>query len=120
MFKESLSFLPLAAAVERARADDGEYFTSAVSSMERARADEGESLALTTQITTTEERTESIVEERRVRQEDSRYVRDVPSPQTSTERDDDWFILLDVATRLAPYVPPGTANSCIILCLFCL
>lgn len=83
----SLSFLP---SVEPARLDEGEYFRSKVV------------------ITTTEEIRDTIVEERSIKEEVKHKPETLP-PQTVTERDDDWFELLDVVPRDVPYVPPGIA-----------
>ncbi|XP_041798225.1 uncharacterized protein LOC121610272 isoform X2 [Chelmon rostratus] len=76
---------PVVTTVERAQVDEGEYFTS------------------TTGI---EEKTEIIAEERTVRKEEVWRVPEIPTPQTVTEREDDWFVLLDVTPRETPYVPP--------------
>lgn len=90
-FKESVSLLSsVVTTVERAQVDEGEYFTS------------------TTGI---EEKTEIIAEERTVRKEEVWRVPEIPTPQTVTEREDDWFVLLDVTPRETPYVPPGTART---------
>ncbi|XP_070821751.1 uncharacterized protein [Chaetodon trifascialis] len=81
---------PPVTAVERAQVDEGEYFTSTTES---------------------EEKTEMIVEERKVREEEVWSVPEIPTPQTLTERDDDWFVLLDVIPRETPYVPPVTVRG---------
>lgn len=35
----------------------------------------------------------------------------LPPPQPTGERDDNWFVLLDVVPREGPYVPPGIAKN---------
>lgn len=84
-FKDSVSLLSLVTTVERAQVDEGEYFTSK------------------TEITTVEEETEIIVEERKIREEEVWRIPEIPPPQTITER-------RDVIPRETPYVPPGIAK----------
>lgn len=50
-----------------------------------------------------------VVEERKIIQEVPKYPQEIPQ-QPVRERDDDWFVLLDVVRREA-YVPPGITNS---------
>ncbi|XP_035528044.1 uncharacterized protein LOC118335725 [Morone saxatilis] len=83
-------------------------FKPPVTTVERAQVDGGEYFSSTTEITTVEEKTEIIVEERQTREEEVWHIPEIPPPQTITERDDDWFVLLDVIPRETPYVPPGT------------
>ncbi|XP_075964987.1 uncharacterized protein LOC142969175 isoform X5 [Anarhichas minor] len=82
-----------------------------VATVERAQVDEGEYLTSQTEITTYEERTEIVVEERTMREEEVWRVPEIPPPQTVMERDDDWFVLLDVVPRETPYVPPVTLKG---------
>lgn len=70
--------------------------------------DEGENFSKS-EISTFEERTET-VEETTVREGVWR-VPEIPPPQTIMERDDDWFVWLDVVARETSYVPPGTAQT---------
>ncbi|KAM6936089.1 uncharacterized protein PEZ65_006329 isoform 2-T2 [Lycodopsis pacificus] len=79
-----------------------------VATVERVQVDEGECLTSQTEITTYEERTEIVVEERTMREEEVWRTPEIPppAPQTVMERDDDWFVLLDAVPRETPYVPP--------------
>ncbi|KAK9513643.1 hypothetical protein VZT92_027159 [Zoarces viviparus] len=87
-----------------------------VATVERALVDEGEYLTSQTEITTYEERTEIVVEERTMREEEEEEevwrIPEIPppAPQTVMERDDDWFVLLDVP-RETHYVPPVTLKG---------
>jgi len=68
---------------------------------------------------------EVVVEERKIIEEAPRQPQEILL-QPVTERDDDWFVLLDVVPRVASYVPPGTATTplqfklCLALCLLLL
>ncbi|XP_031154802.2 uncharacterized protein LOC116049367 isoform X6 [Sander lucioperca] len=86
-------FKPPVTTVERTQVDEGEYFTSQ------------------TEITTVEEKTEIIVEARQTREEEIWRIPEIPPPQTITERDDDWFVLLDAVPRETSYVPPVTLKG---------
>ncbi|XP_039662863.1 titin-like isoform X5 [Perca fluviatilis] len=86
-------FKPPVTTVERTQVDEGVYFTSE------------------TEITTVEEKTEIIVEARQTREEEVWRVPEIPPPQTITERDDDWFVLLDAVPRETSYVPPVTLKE---------
>ncbi|KAM6910447.1 uncharacterized protein FYW49_012378 [Xenentodon cancila] len=46
-----------------------------------------------------------LVEERRIIQETPRYLEEAPQ-QSVADRDDDWFVLLDVPSKETTYVPP--------------
>ncbi|XP_031708481.1 uncharacterized protein LOC116386431 isoform X6 [Anarrhichthys ocellatus] len=74
-----------------------------VATVERAQVDEGEYLTSQTEITTYEERT--------MREEEVWRIPEIPPPQTVMERDDDWFVLLDVVPRETPYIPPVTLKG---------
>ncbi|KAM3614095.1 uncharacterized protein V6R79_010151 [Siganus canaliculatus] len=88
---DSLSTLPsLVTAAELAKVDGGEFVTS------------------TTEKTATDEKTEIIVEEKIVIKEEVWSVAEDPALQTAADRDDDWFVLLDVVPRRTSYVPPVT------------
>ncbi|KAE8288677.1 Protein 4.1 [Larimichthys crocea] len=54
---------------------------------------------------------EVVAEERKIKEEAPRRVPDIPAAETVTERDDDWFVLLDVIPRETPYVPPVTLKE---------
>ncbi|XP_045901683.1 uncharacterized protein LOC123968783 isoform X4 [Micropterus dolomieu] len=83
-----------------------------VTTVERAQVDEGEYFTSTNEITTVEEKTEIIVEEGEIREEEAWRVPDIPPPsQTITDKADDWFVLLDVIPRQTPYVPPVTLKG---------
>lgn len=87
--------------------------SSLVTTVEYARVDKGEYVTPKSEITTVEERTEIIIEQREQREmkeEDTWRAPEIPPPQTITERDDDWFLLWDVVPRETSYVPPGTAK----------
>lgn len=72
--------------------------------------DEGEYFTSKTEFRTVEEKTETI-EERKIREEEVWRTPEIPPPpQTITDRDDDWLVLLDVIPRETPYVPPGIAE----------
>ncbi|XP_022617645.1 uncharacterized protein LOC111234028 isoform X1 [Seriola dumerili] len=77
-----------------------------VTTVEHAQVDKGEYVISKTEITTVEEKTEIIVEERKIREEEAWHAPEIPPQQTITERDDDWFVLLDVVPRETSYVPP--------------
>lgn len=52
---------------------------------------------------------EVVAEERKIIQEAPRLLQEIPQ-QPVTDRDDDWFVLLDVVPRETSYVPPGIAK----------
>ncbi|XP_034466738.1 uncharacterized protein LOC117776691 isoform X5 [Hippoglossus hippoglossus] len=81
-------YKPPVVAVEHALVEKGEYFISKP------------------EITAVEEKTEIIIEERVIREEQAWSAPEIPTPQTITDREDDWFVLLDVIPRETPYVPP--------------
>lgn len=54
-----------------------------------------------------------VVEERQITQEPPRYLQEIPQ-QPVADRDDDWFVLLDVLLRKTAYVPPGIGKKKII------
>ncbi|XP_070767718.1 uncharacterized protein [Enoplosus armatus] len=85
-------FTPPVATAERVQVNEGEYFTSATE-------------------TTVEEKAEIVVEEREKREEQVWLVAEIPPPQTITERDDDWFVLLAVVPKETPYVLPVTLKG---------
>lgn len=59
---------------------------------------------------------EMMVEEKigKSKDDEVQHTADIPPPLK--ERDDDWFILLDVSPRHRPYVPPGILNYYFTLC----
>ncbi|XP_035020392.2 uncharacterized protein LOC118114199 isoform X5 [Hippoglossus stenolepis] len=81
-------YKPPVVAVEHALVEKGKYFISKP------------------EITAVEEKTEIIIEERVIREEQAWSAPEIPTPQTITDREDDWFVLLDVIPRETPYVPP--------------
>jgi len=89
---DSVSLLSPLVTVERAQLDEGDYFTSQ------------------TEISTCEEKTEIVVEEKTMRGEEVWLIPEIPPTQTIMDRDDDWFVLLDVVPRETSRAPPGTAN----------
>ncbi|XP_051813077.1 uncharacterized protein LOC110969054 isoform X3 [Acanthochromis polyacanthus] len=84
---------PVVPTVQRAQVDEGEYFTSE------------------TEIKTLEAKTEIIIEEKQIREEEVSRVPEIQQPQSITERVDDWFVLLDVIPRETPYVPPVASKD---------
>ncbi|XP_070690933.1 uncharacterized protein [Pempheris klunzingeri] len=86
-------------------------FKPPVTPVERAQVDEGGYATSKTEITTVEEKTEIIVEERKIREEEVWSLPEIPPPQTTTERGDDWYLLLDVIPRETSYVPPVTLKE---------
>ncbi|XP_034731199.1 uncharacterized protein LOC117946871 isoform X6 [Etheostoma cragini] len=86
-------------------------FKPAVTTVERAQVGEGEHFTSETEITTVEEKTQIIVEAGQKREEEVCFVPEIPPPQTLTERDDDWFVLLDAVPRETSYVPPVTLKG---------
>ncbi|KAM8734767.1 uncharacterized protein AB9X84_023470 isoform 12-T13 [Acanthopagrus schlegelii] len=86
-------------------------FIPPVTTVETAQVIEGEYITSTTEITTADEETEVIVEERKITEEEVWRIPEIPPPETATERDDDWFVLLDVVSRETPYVPPVTLKE---------
>ncbi len=56
-----------------------------------------------------EEIREVVAEERKIIEEAPRRLQEIPQ-QPVTDRDDDWFVLLDVVLRESSYVPPGIAK----------
>ncbi|XP_031708484.1 uncharacterized protein LOC116386431 isoform X9 [Anarrhichthys ocellatus] len=110
---ETLQFLQRLSASTRCEVDDWSLMLSSdkprsspefpVATVERAQVDEGEYLTSQTEITTYEERT--------MREEEVWRIPEIPPPQTVMERDDDWFVLLDVVPRETPYIPPVTLKG---------
>ncbi|XP_042345174.1 uncharacterized protein LOC121945189 isoform X7 [Plectropomus leopardus] len=85
-------------------------FKPPVTIRERAQVvDEGEYFSTQSKIETVEEKTEIIVEERQIKEEEVRRILQIPPPQTIIERVDDWFLLLDVVPIESSYVPPVAA-----------
>lgn len=58
-------------------------------------------LTLSTEFRFGEEKTEMILEEKLRK----------PKDEAQSEKDDDWFVLLDVSPRQTPYIPPGILIS---------
>nr|XP_020493000.1 uncharacterized protein LOC109986625 isoform X9 [Labrus bergylta] len=87
---------PQVVTVERAQVDEGEYFTS---------NSESTTFEEKIEITALEKKTKLFVEEEEVWR-----ASEIPPQQTAIERDDDWFILLDVIPRQTPYVPPVSSK----------
>ncbi|KAL3060397.1 hypothetical protein OYC64_014868 [Pagothenia borchgrevinki] len=79
-----------------------------VTPVDRAQVDEGEYFTSETVVTTVKQKTEIIVAERQTSEEEIRRIPAIPPPQTVTERDDDWLLMLDVVPRETLYVPPET------------
>ncbi|XP_069393069.1 uncharacterized protein [Paralichthys olivaceus] len=77
-----------------------------VVAVEHAQVEKGEYFISKPEITAVEEKTEIKIEERIIREEQGWSAPEIPPPQTITDREDDWFVLLDVIPREIPYVPP--------------
>lgn len=59
---------------------------------------------------------EMLVEEKSGNPKDDGVQRTADMPPTQTEKDDDWFVLLDVSPRRSSFVPPGILSSSFPLC----
>lgn len=57
--------------------------------------------------TAVDEIREVVAEQRKIIAEAPRHLQEIPQV---TDREDDWFVLLDVVPREASYVPPGIAK----------
>lgn len=84
--------------------------SSLVSAMEGAQMDEDTYLISAAEMTIVEKKTEIKVEEGKIREEEVQAAPDISPPQSLIERDDDWFVLLDVIPRQTSYLPPGIVN----------
>ncbi|XP_039973220.1 uncharacterized protein LOC120783904 isoform X3 [Xiphias gladius] len=80
-------------------------FKPPVSTVEHAQVEKGEYFISKTEIVTIEKKTEIIVEESKIRQEEVLHGPEIPPLQTISERDE-WFVLLDLIPKETPYVPP--------------
>lgn len=90
--------------------DSVSSLSSLVTTVERTQVDEGEYFSSTSEITTIEDKTETIVEKRKTKEEQVWSLPEIPLPQTIIEREDNWFELLDVIPKETPYVPPGAVK----------
>ncbi|XP_036930189.1 uncharacterized protein LOC119006009 isoform X12 [Acanthopagrus latus] len=118
---ETLQFLQRLSTSTRSEVDDWSLMLTSdkpqpshefpVTTVETAQVIEGEYFTSTTEITTADEETEVIVEERKITEEEVWRIPEIPPPEAATERDDDWFVLLDVVSRETPYVPPVTLKE---------
>ncbi|KAF7665728.1 hypothetical protein LDENG_00132620 [Lucifuga dentata] len=72
--------------------------------------DVAEDFALKTEITAAEEM-DITLEKTKIREEEAAHTPAISSPQTTIEKDDDWFLLLDVVPREIPYVLPVTLEG---------
>ncbi|KAG7242152.1 hypothetical protein INR49_024198, partial [Caranx melampygus] len=77
-------------------------FIPPVTTVEYAQVDKGEDFTVKTEI----EKTEIIIEQSEIKEEDTWRAPEIPPPQVITEIDDDWFVLLDGVPREISYVPP--------------
>ncbi|XP_042281134.1 titin-like isoform X2 [Thunnus maccoyii] len=82
-----------------------------VTLVERVEVDEGRYFISKTEVTTVEDVGGVMVEERTIREEEIRHIPEIQPPHTITEREDDWFVLLDVVPRETSYVPPVTLKE---------
>lgn len=67
---------------------------------------EAESFVSVVQTAAVEEIREVVSEERKITEEAPRHLQVIPQ-QPVRDRDDDWFMFLDVVPRQTSYVPPG-------------
>lgn len=81
--------------------------SSLVSAVEGAQVDEDSYLISAPEMTIIEKKTEIKVEEGKIREEEVQPAPDISPPHSLIERDEDWFVLLDVIPRQTSYVPPG-------------
>ncbi|XP_074539406.1 uncharacterized protein LOC141800641 isoform X1 [Halichoeres trimaculatus] len=93
---------------ERAQMDKAVYQTTITEISTLKEKTELSTLEEKTELRTLEKNIEIVVEERKVEEEEALRAPAIPSLQTVRERDDDWFVLLDVIPRETPYVPPAT------------
>lgn len=64
---------------------------------------------VSTEIRFGEEKTGMILKEKLRKPKETQHTVNIPPPQS--ERDDDWFVLLDASAKQTPYVPPGILIS---------
>ncbi|XP_053287728.1 uncharacterized protein LOC128448899 isoform X3 [Pleuronectes platessa] len=88
------------------RPADKPLYRPPVVAVEHALVEKGECFISKPETTAVLEKTEIIIEERIIREEQAWSAPEIPSPQTITDREDDWFVLLDVIPRETPCVPP--------------
>ncbi|XP_008294726.1 titin-like isoform X4 [Stegastes partitus] len=82
-----------------------------VTTVQPAQVDEGEYFTSKTEIATLEAKTEIIVEEKQIREEEVLRAPEIQQPQSITERVDDWCMLLDVLPRETTYVAPVASKD---------
>ncbi|KAL6109075.1 uncharacterized protein ACO6RY_12286 [Pungitius sinensis] len=85
-------------------------FKPPVTTVERAQVGGSENFTSKSEISTFKEKTETVVEETTSREGVWR-VPEIPPPHAILERDDDWFVWLDVVARETSYVPPVTLKG---------
>lgn len=81
--------------------------SSLVVTREHAQVEEEQYLTFSTEFRFGEEKTEMILEEklRKPKDNEAQHTANIPPPPS--ERDDDWFVLLDGSPRQTPCVPSG-------------
>lgn len=84
--------------------------SSLVTTLERIQVDEGEYLTSKIKIAAAEEKMQSIVDERQIKELEVSRAPEIAPAQTITESDD-WFVFLDVVPKETPYVPRGIAKT---------
>lgn len=82
---------------------------SLVVSREFVQVEEEKYFTVSTEIRFGEEKTEMILKEKLRKPKEMQRTVNIPLPRS--ERDDDWFVLLDASPRQTPYVPPGILIS---------
>ncbi|XP_041648442.1 uncharacterized protein LOC121513033 isoform X2 [Cheilinus undulatus] len=102
---------PVVVTVEQTQEHEGEYFTSATEITTLAEKTEITILGEKTEISTFEKKTEIVVEEKKVKEDEIWRTAEIPPPQMTIEKDDDWFVVLDVVPRVTPYIPPVTVKE---------
>ncbi|XP_062254580.1 uncharacterized protein LOC133964485 isoform X4 [Platichthys flesus] len=88
------------------RPADKPLYRPPVVAVEHALVEKGECFISKPETTAVLEKTEIIIEDRIIREEQAWSAPEIPPPQTITDREDDWFVLLEVIPRETPYVPP--------------
>ncbi len=107
MLKSFLLTLLLSVTLRERDLTDAESFVSVVGPS----ADEEIREVLTEERSITEKVPRLVDEDRKITEMAGRRLQEVPQlPVTVTERNDDWWVLLDVLPRETSYVPPGIAE----------
>lgn len=84
---------------------------SSLAPSEHVQVEEEKYLTLSTEFRSGEDKTKMILEENLRKPQDNgvQHTANIRPPQS--ERDDDWFVLLDGSPRRTPCIPPGILIS---------